>query len=275
MNCPNCSEPLSERGCFCRSCGSQARCRQCREVLESGAVACVECGTRLVEGSSGPIPQSVDGLSAQRNTISYQEDRNSKTFSASLTDNAIQHLGNALTELSDFLRGNSKPAQVRHIPQRDREVIEHPKELSLPAAGEESVPPSPQSDGARVLNIFRANGSMLDLIDNRLKAKNGSDYLRRLTYLFLYAHELHGRSSTPKTELIAVLKEGKIWDSNASTWLKKKKGFKVDGDDRVELIGAGRDEAKKALNDALDSNVADEWNPDTKTVKQRTQRKKP
>ena len=278
MNCPNCSEPISERGCFCKSCGSQTRCRQCREILESGAVACVECGARVGEGSNGAKTQSVGALSAQRNTISYQEDRNSRTFSASLTDNAIQGLGDAL---SDFFgqRGNSKAAAIRPVPQRAPEVSEHPKELPAPAAnGEEpSIRSRPQlqNDRTRVLNIFRANGSTLDLIDNRLKAKNGSDYLRRLTYLFLYAHELHERSSTPKAELIAVLKEGKIWDSNASSWLKKKKGFKVDGDDRVELIGAGRDEAKKALDDALDSNVADEWNPDTKTVKPRATRKKP
>jgi hypothetical protein len=41
--------------------------------------------------------------------------------------------------------------------------------------------------------------------------------------------------------LIAVLKEGKIWDSNASTWLSKKIGLKADPEERIELLGEGRD----------------------------------
>jgi hypothetical protein len=38
MNCPHCSEALSERGVFCTACAGQARCMSCREVslLEPG-----------------------------------------------------------------------------------------------------------------------------------------------------------------------------------------------------------------------------------------------
>ena len=91
-----------------------------------------------------------------------------------------------------------------------------------------------------------------------MKAKNAQDAIRRFTHLCLYAHELHGRFSTLRADVIAVLKEGKVWDSNASTWLKKKIGFKIVDEERMELLGEGRDDAKKYLIEALDSNIPDD-----------------
>jgi hypothetical protein len=74
--------------------------------------------------------------------------------------------------------------------------------------------------------------------------------------------------------VIVVLKEGKIWDSNASTWLNKKIGFKLDGEDRAELLGEARDEAKQYLVEAIDPNIPDEWGPDKKVPTKRAPRKK-
>jgi hypothetical protein len=78
----------------------------------------------------------------------------------------------------------------------------------------------------------------------------------------------------PRTDVIAVLKEGKIWDSNASTWLSKKIGFKMDAEEHMELLGEGRDAAKKYLAEALDPNVPEEWSPDKKVTAKRAPRKK-
>ncbi|MBV9505014.1 MAG: hypothetical protein JO323_08430 [Acidobacteriia bacterium] len=100
------------------------------------------------------------------------------------------------------------------------------------------------------------------------------EYVRRLTYLFLYAYELHGRAWVPQTQVFAILKEGKVLDANARFWLKKKNGCRIDGEDRFQLLEAGREEAKKALADAIDANVPDDWNPDKKTAQKRGPRKK-
>lgn len=285
MNCPNCSDPLSERGCFCKSCGAQARCLHCRELLEPAAMACVECGTCIGNGRDGS-PQPVltqspepTPLPADRNTISFQEDRNNRTFSASLTDNAIQGLGDTLAEF--FAQRGATRTPSTHRASFQRDSLDGPQGLPAPAdnASEQPLAPVqevPAATGAatQMATFFKVNGESLELIDNRLKGTNGTDYLRRLFYLFLYAHELYGHASTPKTDVITVLKEGKIWDANASHWLKKKHGFKVDADDRLQLIGSGRDDAKKFLTEALDGNIADEWNPDKKVVKPRAPRKK-
>src|SRR5262249_12890199 len=102
MNCPHCGAALSERGSFCKVCAGQARCMNCREVLEPGAAACVECGTKIgvrsENGASAPIAAPTSTLSAQRNTLTYHEDRNSRSFEASLTDPAMQGLGDVLGE---------------------------------------------------------------------------------------------------------------------------------------------------------------------------------
>jgi len=102
MNCPLCGETLAERGFFCKACAAQVRCKNCRELLEPAALACVECGTRVGQpGAENPGDgASLVATSAQsyRNTLSYQETRNDRTFHASVTDSAIDGLGEVLGE---------------------------------------------------------------------------------------------------------------------------------------------------------------------------------
>ena len=102
MNCPHCSDALSERGNFCKACGGQARCLNCKEVLEPGAMACVECGTRVGQPCDGVRESSAlsaPALLPNRNTLSYSEDRISRKFEASLTDSAMHGLGDVFGEL--------------------------------------------------------------------------------------------------------------------------------------------------------------------------------
>jgi len=281
---PHCAEPLAERGVFCKACAGQAKRVKCRELLESGAIACVECGTRI-----GQAAEATEGITAttslptNRNTLSYQEDHNTRKFEASLTDSAMHGLGDVFGEL--FAQrgvGRTITQSNGRTLLRNDVVLEDLKQLApaAPAAAEQVESPVEKkaapagTNKERVLKIFSIKGDSLELIDNRLKAKTGADYLRKLTYLFLYAQELHGRTPTPKADLVTVLKEAKIYDANSGTWLKKKKGFSVDSEDRLKLIAGAREQAIKALDDALDTNLPDEWNPDTKTVKTRAPKKK-
>ena len=57
----------------------------------------------------------------------------------------------------------------------------------------------PNSDKEKIAAFFSSNGEKLELIDNRLKSSSGADYLRQLTYFFLYAHELHGGIFSPRS----------------------------------------------------------------------------
>ena len=286
MDCPNCSQALSERGSFCKYCGAQARCLQCKAILEHAAKACVECGTLVGQGNHAP---SVNGVSnaeppqampANRNTITYREDRNSKDFQASLSDASMQSVGTVLADVF-AQRGVGRVApHSQHTFTKESPVIDALKSIAAPENNDEhdspethqTPPPAPEL--TNIARLFRATGDTLELIEHRLKAKSGMDYVRRLTYLFLFAHELHGRAWVPQAQVFAILKEGKVMDANARFWVKKKNGFRIDGEDRFQLLEAGRDDAKKALADAIDSNIQDDWNPDKKTAQKRGPRKK-
>ena len=287
MTCPNCAEPLGERGFFCKACANQARCMKCREVLEPGAAACVECGTRIgqtVEGANGETQPQPDAtpVPANRNTLTYHEDRNSRKFEASLTDSAMQGLGDVFGELF-AQRGVGRtiaPGAGRTFVKDI--VLDQAKQLPAGEQGEQEQPPPPpppvpkaDPERERVLKVFTLEGETLELSENRLKAKSAADYYKRLTYLFIYAQEVVlGRTSAPKAELIEVLKAAKVYDANCRFWLKQKKGFTVDNEDRMKLIAGAKEQAKQVITDTLDSNVADGWNPDTRTVRVRGKNKK-
>jgi hypothetical protein len=252
----------------------------CKAVLESGAAACVECGTKLGAPLQNGQPVAVSFAGHQRNKITYREDRNSRSIDGDFSDATMQAFGDVLGELVGN-RG-AGPRQGNPGPF-SREVVDPvAKSLPAPANGapsttEDEVTTNLWDEMKNVMVFFRAKGDGLELIDNRLKAKTGSDFYRRLTYLFLYAHELHGRHSASKASVIAILKDGKVWDGNASKWLTSKKGLRptTEGDEpHLQLLATSRDEAKKVLIDALNPNVKDEWNPDTKVKQKRAARKK-
>lgn len=225
--------------------------------------------------------EAPQAMPANRNTITYREDRNSRDFQASLSDNSMQSVGTVLAEVF-AQRGVGRVTQHggQHTFSKESPVIEALKSIPAPDDKEEQIPPeahptpAPAPELTNIARLFRATGDTLELIEHRLKAKSGMDYVRRLTYLFLFAHELHGRPWVPQAQVFAILKEGKVLDANARFWLKKKNGYRVDAEDRFQLLEAGRDDAKKALTDAIDGNVQDDWNPDKKTAQKRGPRKK-
>ncbi|HYR43275.1 MAG TPA: hypothetical protein VER98_09645 [Terriglobia bacterium] len=162
-------------------------------------------------------------------------------------------------------RGTARPAVSRPV-QSEVQMPLLPFAEAQPTSTvqpEAAAPLQDADDRAKLLKLFKVNGDTIELFDNRLKAKNRADYLRRLTYLFLYAHECHGRPSTAFEELSKTLRKAKIWDrnGNARTWLAKNIGFARDENERLTLNRPGREDAQKALLEALDPKIEDEWNP--------------
>jgi hypothetical protein len=252
-------------------------------MLEPGAAACVECGARMAEsaggGSTAVAGNTSSRLEPHRNTLSYEENRNNRSFSASLTDTAIQGLGDVLGE---FFARRDSVRPVSHQPKTIAPALALPAPSSPSNGGDgrpEVIPAASNAgpvvdDKDRALRLFSANGEVLELKDNRLKAKSQSDFVRKLTYLFLYAHELHGRPSTSYEDLRAVHQTAKVWDANSRTWLAKRVGFTTDSENRYKLNTPGKEDAIKALNDALNPDIQDEWNPDKKVPRKLTPRKK-
>jgi hypothetical protein len=129
---------------------------------------------------------------------------------------------------------------------------------------------------AKLRKIFTPKGQSFELSDNRLKAESARNYVRRLTYLFIYAHEVYGHPHPTEGAVKAILQSAKSWDAsgNANTWLKKRIGIALEGEDQLKLTAPGREEAIATLKDALDANIVDTWNPDKNAPKQRGARKK-
>jgi hypothetical protein len=252
----------------------------CRALLEPSAAACVECGTKV--GESGAVStQNGDGMPSGRNTLSFQEDKNTRKFEAALTDTAMQALGGVFGDLF-AQRGTVRAAQqfpalsAKKSHTFDAGRLPPPPPVILP----DEPPPPPADvtttpvteanpDKARVLRIFSSSGNNLELMDNRLKARSGLDYVKKLTYLFLYAHECHGRVSVAEQDLNALIQTAKMMDTsgNARTWIRKRIGIATEGEDRVKLTFKGREDAQTALTNALDPNIPDPWNPDKVTPK--------
>src|SRR6185437_14895645 len=148
MDCPACGTLLSERGCFCKACGNQGKCLACTALLEKDALACVECGVRV-----GKRVAQVDTLAAavstptviaaNRNTINYREDRNSRSCEASLTDDAMHSLGDVFGEL--FVRRDATrttAALHRHLADNGT-IIDGFKELTAGQEPAHQSPPDP------------------------------------------------------------------------------------------------------------------------------------
>jgi hypothetical protein len=289
MNCPNCQEELSERGSFCKACAAQARCRECRELLEPAAMACVECGAKIgsVTDPASKSPSQNGSLPANRNTITFHEDRNSRRLEASLTDNAMTGLGDVFAEVF-AQRGVGRVGTQNTRIHSTEKVIDLSKQLpetgTLPTGATSpknhqdekplEQPTTHHTDRERLLQIFSTDGETIEVMDNRLKATSAAEYYKRLTYLFVYAQEiLLKRPAAPKAELITILKVAKVYDPNCSFWLKQKKGFTVDEEGRIKLNAGAKEYAVKTITEISDSNVPDLWNPDTRSKKPRSRKK--
>ncbi|MBV9505013.1 MAG: zinc ribbon domain-containing protein [Acidobacteriia bacterium] len=174
MDCPNCSQALSERGSFCKNCGAQARCLQCKELLEPAAKACVECGTLVGHGNPAA---SVNGTShtdlpqempANRNTITYREDRNSRDFQASLTDTSMQSVGTVLAEVFAQRGVGRVTPHSQHTFSKESPVIDALKGIAAPEHTGEQTPPNthetppPAPELTNIARLFRATGDTLE-----------------------------------------------------------------------------------------------------------------
>ena len=76
LNCLTCNSLLTERGLFCKKCGTQFKCKSCNDFLESDADVCVMCG--VLVGSGETKSNENTSLSPTMNTFEFKETRSEK-----------------------------------------------------------------------------------------------------------------------------------------------------------------------------------------------------
>ncbi|HEX8475383.1 MAG TPA: zinc ribbon domain-containing protein [Pyrinomonadaceae bacterium] len=292
--CPYCQNILSEKSIFCSKCGKQARCKnsECRDLLELDASFCGTCGVPVGEAGAG---QSASSGNTQLpalgyNTIHLEEDRKTLSLHTVLSDDGLASLSNPLSMIIASrmgIIGNrvQRPPITKDVIIDDPRLllnsgalgngnsdtnVEEPKvadETETPtASANPNIPPLPQgSDEERLGQILRLRNEQLHLDEPDIKARSKKDYARRLTYLFLYAHEKRGNDSVPRSVLTAILDENSVNDGNTRYWISKNSSLVSEGDN-IRLNNAGRREAQAALNDVFDtSKTAQGWLPGENT----------
>lgn len=274
---PSCMAPLPERGYFCAACATPVRCKHCNDALEVNARACVMCGTPL--GTNDASTTTDPGATPVMNTFELEEDQKSRTVRLRLTDHAVANVGEALSYVfTDRITTRHRTTAATHIVQR----TDATPALLLPpepdpatedasdtsAATTPTLPPSTTTllpDQERLRHIFAYNGEELRLEEDDLKADSGQDYARRLTYLFLYAHELEGRKPLAYDTLKKILETAKVWDPNTRYAVQHKMAVEIE-DNNIRLKKGGRTNAIQALNEILDTNHASPgWTPESRT----------
>jgi hypothetical protein len=267
QHCLSCSHLLSESGYFCASCAVQVRCKQCNELLEKDARACVMCGT--VAGAGAAIP-SVNGNASPMNTLELQEDTRSRSLRISFTDAAIGSIGGTVNQLVSDKLASRGPRPFK--PTEDPGVL-----APLLPAGEvveggqvidrsklDPKPPAPVTgDAERMGEIFEMDGEDIRLEEHRLKADSRLEYARRLTYLFIYSQELAGKKPIEYASVKKILEASKVLDTNTRHELSHKMAVEIDGD-TIRLKKEGREKAVLALDEILNPNHPDPgWTPES------------
>ncbi len=251
--------------------------------MEPDAEGCVACGTAVGE-SGGTVTvstQTIDknGISnVPINTLEFVETETSRGYSrslkASVTNEVGTSLGGALleaitggrTSIGTIRNGHAKgqnididetqPLSLLDLNQsQDELVVDAPIQHTL--ASTES-----RADADNLRHVFRYKDEQLRLTETRLKAKSKLDAARRLTYLFLYAHELEGRAEIPRKVLKEELEKAGCFDRNVATWINKNPDL-LREEDRLGLQKSGREAAQKVLAEVLDPNIPDRWRLNT------------
>ena len=266
QDCPACGKALSERGYFCATCAVQVRCKQCSELLEKDAQACVMCGTTVGAGTVNP---AANGSGSPMNTLELQEDMRSRSLRISFTDAAIGSIGETVNRLVSDKLGSNGPRPIRTpggpvatTPQLPAGAPSEAGRIinAKPDDGEPS--PQPTGDAERIREIFEINGDDVRLEEHRLKADSRLEYARRITYLFIYAQELAGKKPITYTSVKKLLDFSKVLDTNTRHELAHKMAVEIDGD-TIRLKKEGREKAVQALDEILDPSHLDPgWTPE-------------
>lgn len=275
MNCIYCATLLPERALYCSSCSNQIKCKNCDELLELNAQACVMCGSKV---GSGEIKSNGENPSSQTmNTFEFSETHEERKAKAILTDESVKSLSETLTgvvtanSLLNFakrneiaqLRGeqNGTGLQVNVENNNDENIIEiEAKDIS---ARESEVI-------EKLKSLFFQDENKLVLEVQDLKASGPKDFGLRLVYLrLLYSREVQGSEFILREDLNNTLKEVMgILDPNVVNWVSKNNdlGLKQEADKTyVRLKADGLTKSLQVLNDVFNKELKGKFIPEKKS----------
>ena len=278
-DCRSCKSELPERGSYCPVCGSMVRCRECEHLLELDARFCVNCGTSTDESEMTAGLNDGRGKSTglAHNVVEFEEDTKRRRFRASVSDRAIDSISEPLAL---FLANRTgEPFKRRQRPSSGgTDNSQH----SLPGfvEGADIIDIGKKTDTENLLDklplperreteqlgkIFLRNiDGQLRLMNSQLKQNNQSDFVRRLSVLFLHEHAMAGEEMVPRERLRKILEDVKVYDGNARKWIANTDLLSHD-EDSIGLSFPGREWAEKVLREIADPNIETKWTLESRT----------
>ena len=134
------------------------------------------------------------------------------------------------------------------------ETVEAPGSLVDPTIiGMQSL--EMRSDAERLRDVFRYDGDQIHLDITDFKSKGKLDRAKRLTFVYLYAHELEGRQGVKREDLKKLLDELSLWDANYRKWLSEEATLAKDATSgTIRLRVPARESARAILGQLFDPN---------------------
>ncbi|WP_288424231.1 zinc ribbon domain-containing protein [uncultured Spirosoma sp.] len=257
LGCVYCNEPIREKGFYCPKCGKQVKCKDCKELLEKDANACIYCGSDVVAKTQNSSNMSNPVM----NVVEYHETRNSRSLRASVTDNVGTSLSGVL---GGFISKGLSPKQIKPkfddspaIEDTLAEVVNDDiDQFESHAIESHSITSEKQSlhqDLELIDSIFQFEENSIILTEPRLKASNKIDFVRRLVVLLGYAFKLKKDGLIPRKDLNKLLTKYDLNSGAVRSWLASGSMLSVDEKAKtLKLNNPGQEAAIIYLKDVFD-----------------------
>lgn len=270
MACTKCGNQLKNESNFCGNCGNQLKCLSCSEKVMPDANFCSNCGTSINEKKS-----------TSKNSFEMHETRESRSIKAEFSDD----MGSSMTEtLAQLVSKKFEHKQISSVLNDDEKNINPDNENVIDVNGEiiedsknhNKVSAKKNSD---IDGLFRKkDDGRLNLLVTDLKAKSGSDYALRLTYLTVLFFKSEGKDEVPKSLINGLLNHFGVNNGAFRAKFANAKAHFIVDSGNVEFRPAGLEQANVYLNEVLDSNKQGSWKlsdlKSSKTIKKSSNREK-
>lgn len=256
-NCFDCGSEVSEKARFCSACATQIRCKNCDEELRKDAAVCEMCGEE-------PIRRQTQGQAL--NHIRFKDGRKLIDLDASFTN----EFGGSAATVFAMIRGTQLPTAPST--RRQKGLANNNDETNTKAEelGEEEgegvviqLPPAKNSDFSSnelLGSLFeqQADDSWI-LVNPVLKARNKADFVKRATCLFLqYQHDA-GNKPVPREDILGLLKNCGVYDSNVRAWFSSEKSLVRATAKDLTLILPGNQLVIEILQEMTNDDIPNTW----------------
>ncbi|MFR1815994.1 zinc ribbon domain-containing protein [Dysgonomonas capnocytophagoides] len=247
LNCSNCSQSFNDNDklYFCPFCLTQLKCKQCQEILPSGAIGCISCGTPIVNKISN---------SGQINEIEFERKGDSIKFKTSFTN----EVGKDLVSTFGSIAGVQQIAKRTLLPnstflKSQQNAILNSEEMYTEV---EEIPIEDEAICNALNLILTSDGDKLIFQKNSFKEQNKLDKGIRISLLTLLGYKYLLKTDDIKRQILTdILKHYKLNSGGFRNWITKADEIGRKTGSIIFLTPDGKDKATEVLKEVLDKDI--------------------